>query len=87
MYSNTHFPRLTAGLGGCAYYYQCLTVVTVLLVCTLSSLGGVNTQLFNLDNPRISVNSRITVDREIFVLNIIRGLNFRVKIFCRLTVP
>ena len=31
------FPRLTAGLRGCVYYWQCLTVITVLLVRTLSS--------------------------------------------------
>ena len=32
------FPRLTAGLRGCAYYWQHLATVTVSLVCTLSSL-------------------------------------------------
>ena len=31
------FPWLTAGLRGCVYYWQCLTVVAVLLVRTLSS--------------------------------------------------
>ena len=35
----TLFPRLTAEVRGCTYYWQCLTIVTVKLVCTLLSHG------------------------------------------------
>ena len=43
-------------------------------------------QGMNMCSDCLAIMYIITVDREIFVLKIIRGLNLRIKIFCRLTV-